>query len=159
MESTQGRRDARLAPRRFMSLAILSLLVALAAAGAGAERVRVEPQIGPYQPQKVQFHPTERWHLLVVEGDGKVGVWDMEDKEDYRRLLTIYTNAADATFTADGAAIVTAGLDGKLRLWDLDGVERWESKGGHEGGATSVVACSATITSVHRRQLELCTTA
>lgn len=41
--------------------AMLAGLAALLAVAAAAEGVRVEPQIGPYRPRKVEFHPNERF--------------------------------------------------------------------------------------------------
>lgn len=106
------------AGRRLLQVFLSASIVAGAALDAEA---RIEPQLPPFAPRQVVFHPSEPSRLLVLEGNGIVGLWDLRDPEEPVRLLSLHGSAAAAGFTPDGEQILTAQWDGRLRFWDLNG--------------------------------------
>ena len=101
-----------------LRIAELALLSGWLLAGvAQGQALRVEPQVGPYDPRALAFSPVQAGHLLVVEGDGNVSLWDVEDLQEPVCLRTWYTNAASIALCPDGKFVV-GGLDGTVQLFD-----------------------------------------
>ena len=89
---------------------------------------RVEPQMGVFDARRAAFDPTSPTRLLVVEGDGRVGLWSwpLDSRAPLRRLVTINKqDVTSACFTLDGSAVLTASLDGRLCRWDFHGRKVW----------------------------------
>jgi WD40 repeat protein len=82
---------------------------------------RIVPQVGPITPRRVSFAPAGPPRLAVVESDGTVSVWLLEQPAEPRCFSWIRTDAMDAVFSADGKRLVTAGRDGALSMWTADG--------------------------------------
>lgn len=119
-------------------LFILLTLSATVAAAVG--------QVAPYRPLNAVFHPESPDRLLILEKDGRVGLWQSSGGR-HDRLLTITTNAHAACFTPDGAGIITGGLDGKVRRWHINGQLEWESNVAHSEVVTAVTAARGRIAS------------
>ena len=74
--------------------------------------------------RRVLFSPTGR-QLVVVRQlvDGKtidlVTVWDLEDKQLSKSLRGHADDVVGVAFADGGAALLTACLDGTVRLWDI----------------------------------------
>jgi WD40 repeat protein len=120
----------------------LAALLLFAAAGACTHTddtaVRVVPQIGPLRPRRVTFSPRDAQRLMVQEASGRIGVWDLHGAASPELFASFAADAIDAAFAPDGNSIVTAGRDGYIRWWALDGMPRAVSADAHAGAARAV---------------------
>ncbi|MGI0133754.1 MAG: WD40 repeat domain-containing protein, partial [Candidatus Micrarchaeaceae archaeon] len=57
-----------------------------------------------------------RWAICVRDG-GTASVWDLDGHKELCRLIGHDNKVWDAALAADGKYIVTAGVDGTVRLW------------------------------------------
>jgi WD40 repeat protein len=106
---------------------------------------RIVPQLNPVEPRRAYFSPTDDNRLLVMEANGRVGIWDLE--QPARLFASLRARAIDASFSPDGRFVATVGLDGRVRWWTTDGKLQWVSETGHEGPARAVAVSSDLIVS------------
>jgi WD40 repeat protein len=109
-----------------MSNRWLMLLLGIVAimGGCGREETggaRVVPQIGPVRPRRVECSRRDAGRFLVLEADGRVGIWTLDDSAAPTLFAAIPAGAIDATFAPDGRTVVTGGADGRVRWWSSDG--------------------------------------
>ena len=109
--------------------------------------VRVVPQVGPAKPRRVAFSPRDSSRLLVVEASGRVGVWNLEPPTAPALFASIAAGAIDASMAPDGRSLLTAGFDGRVRRWSIDGRLLWVSEAGHAGPARAVVEGAGVVVS------------
>jgi WD40 repeat protein len=105
---------------------------------------RFVPQLAltDLRPARVAFAPDDATLLLVVNGHGRVDLFDISNPDRPSKITEIAAGAADAVFTPKGTArdkrrIVSGGLDGTVRLWTLDKAAAEPFKG-HADGVSSV---------------------
>jgi WD40 repeat protein len=81
----------------------------------------------------LSFHPEGK--LLVSSDAREAALWDAGKGNNVRRWGQQF---ASAIFTPDGKCILTAGYDGRARLWDI---ETWDQLGrfGGQGGLRGVL--------------------
>lgn len=104
----------------------------VAACGPAADWPEV--QWGPSSPTFVDAHPTEETEVLVTQDDGRVVLFGLVDST-WRRRRTIHANVAKARWSLDGAAIIGACRDGRLRAWNRDAEALWatDPDSAHDG--------------------------
>ncbi|HMB54126.1 MAG TPA: hypothetical protein VKU40_12475, partial [Thermoanaerobaculia bacterium] len=125
------RGDQNVLCRRMKRIVVLVALLFFAGCSPSKGDIRIEPQIGPYQPQQVQFDPASDDRLLAVEGNGTVSIWDVESKEPLR-TLAIQTNASSASFILGQGLILIGGRDGRLSRWSIESGQELSSWEGHD---------------------------
>jgi len=143
----KGRRMVKLA----VVVTILTLLAALvglspcARASGISDSARFVPQLEltDLDPVKVALAPDDDTLLLVVNGNGRVDVFDISNPGTPVKITEIQTSATDAVFAPtrtkrEKIGIVSAGEDGTVRLWTLDGKPAAEPFKGHDGLVWSV---------------------
>jgi WD40 repeat protein len=96
----------------------------------------VVPQVNAIEPRRAYFSPVDDDRLLVVEANGRVGIWDLSGPA--RLFAALRAGAVDATFSPDGRHVATVSRDGRVRWWGSDGRLQWVSKTGHDGPARAV---------------------
>ena len=123
----------------------LAGIAALTAPGAAREAPRYVPQLAltDLQPVKVAFVPDDATLLMVVNRYGRIDLFDLSNPDRPVKVTEMFAAANDAVFMPKGAArdkvrIVSAGADGTVRLWTLDGKAAAEPFKGHDGGVFSV---------------------
>ena len=107
-----------------------------------------QPNLTELSPQFVTFHPSEANVIMVVNRDGRIDVLDIRDRNRPVKTLEIPTTARTAAFSPDGSQIVSGGLDGMLRLWEVNGGAVGESALKGDEGAILRVAFSPDGTRV-----------
>jgi WD40 repeat protein len=120
-------------------------LFACGSNNAAPELARVVPQVSPVHPRRLQFSPTDNNRLLVMEASGLVAVWDVTDPRQPQLFASIRASATDARFSTDAKGIVTVGIDGYVRWWDVDGTLRWTSAARHDGWARTIAMAPTRI--------------
>jgi WD40 repeat protein len=131
---------------RAWALVLIALsIVPFGCRRAAPEQIRVVPQVSVVQPRRLQFSPVDPNRLLVMEATGLVGVWDVAQPKLPALFASIRASATDARFTPDGNGIVTVGIDGYVRCWNVDGTPRWTSATRHEGWARTVAVSPTRI--------------
>jgi WD40 repeat protein len=88
---------------------------------------------GVREARRVQFDPADPGRLLVVEREGDVDLWRVEDPKHPRAERRIAAHATDARFLPAGQGVVTAGTDGRVRRFLLDGSPVWATSEKHAG--------------------------
>lgn len=123
----------------FRRICVLLLLALVSCQRAQEpERLRVVPQSPPTQPRRIAFSPTDGSRLLIVEGNGVLGVWNVSRPEQPTLLSSALAGALDARFGVDGNTIYVTGTDGRLSAWSLFGERLWKSGSGHAGAARAI---------------------
>ena len=104
-------------------------LIIWALTGALADNdpeVRFVPQldVSLMLPVAISFHPQREDLLLIVNDNGRIDVIDISELEKPFKVSEIYAAATDAKFRphAKTVQIASVGMDGKVRLWGLDGL-------------------------------------
>ncbi len=131
------------------ALSVLTVVVILAGLAwnqtAIAETRRFVPQldITDLSPRKVMFAPGDDTLLLVVNFGGRIDVFDIRSPREPVKITEIDAGAENASFSPretqrDKIRIVSAGDDGTVRLWTLDGKPAAEPFKGHERPVLSV---------------------
>lgn len=98
-------------------------------------------------PRRVMFSPTDANRLLVIDLSGLVGLWDIADVASPELTTSFPASAIEATFTPDGASVLTVGFDGRVRSWGLEGSLNWTTPSGHTGPARAVAGGGDTVVS------------
>lgn len=65
-----------------------------------------------------EFSPKGESMFLAGARDGKVRVWDAETRESLCKIVASEMAITLATFTPDGAHVLTVAMDGYARIWD-----------------------------------------
>jgi hypothetical protein len=114
-------------------------------ADAAHAKIRYVPQLSltDLQPVKVAFAPGDGTLMLVVNGNGRIDVFDIAIPGLPVKITEIAGAARDASFLPSAASptemrIASGGADGTVRLWTLEGKEVGEPFKGHEGRVWSV---------------------
>jgi WD domain, G-beta repeat len=129
---------------RRVALSVLALLLMTAGVGwlqAGiAETRRFVPQLSitDLSPRKVMFAPGDDKLLLVVNNTGRIDIFDISSPREPIKITEIHAGAVDASLSPketrrDKMRIVSAGQDGTVRLWTLDGKPAAAPFEGHKG--------------------------
>jgi len=136
--SRYGSRTATV--HQYCSRSLAAVLAAvLLCACSRSEPVRVVPQTGPTQPRRVAFHPTDPSRLLVLEATGMVSVWKLgQTAKESAKILQLFANALDASFSAEGNGIVTVGQNGRVTWWDAEGRQIWTRSDAESSPARAV---------------------
>ncbi len=121
-------------------LALLVLVLSGVCTSVQADSVRYVPQLGliNLEPLAVVFRPNDDDTLLVVNTSGRIDILDISDPDRPFKQLEIQAEARSAAFNPAGDRIVSAGLDGTVGLWTLDGREAAEPFEGHDDWVRSV---------------------
>lgn len=124
----------------FAILGLVGLLLALMGASAVAETIRFVPQLGlsNLDPTKVALGPADGTRLLVVNVGGRIDLLDIANPDRPIKTAEIQAGALEAAFNPAGDRIVSAGDDGMVRLWHLNGTSAAEPFEGHDGTVWSV---------------------
>ena len=108
--------------------ALAATLVGSAAFSAALEDTRFVPQLEltDLQPRKVAFAPDDGTLLMVVNGHGRIDLFNISNPDRPAKITEIAAAATDAAFTRKGTShdkirIVSGSTDGTIRLWALDG--------------------------------------
>jgi WD40 repeat protein/tRNA A-37 threonylcarbamoyl transferase component Bud32 len=72
----------------------------------------------PDRVYRVAFPPGGPW-AVCVRDDGTASVWDVDRHEELCRLIGHRDKIWDAAAALDGKYVVTAGVDGTVRLWQV----------------------------------------
>jgi WD40 repeat protein len=65
---------------------------------------------------------------LVLGGDGGARVWDVETGEAVTGLLGHAGGVRSVDFSPEGSRLVTGGVDGVVKVWDLRGIRAMEKR-------------------------------
>ncbi len=126
---------------RIARLVVASTLVLAACQHQGAA-----PEV-VHQGRRVQFDPTDAGRLLVVERDGGVGLWRVDDPLHPRGEHQIAAQATDARFLPGAQGVVSAGADGRVRRWQLNGAPVWTSVEKHTAPVRGLAVGPADVAS------------
>ncbi len=118
--------NLRCVSHRILLVLCLALAVGLPARAATPppEHARAE-----FEPLHIAFHPKATFlppksqPLLMALGARQLRVYDFANAAKPALRFAVAVQAAAAAFTHDGERIVTAGADGMLRFWALDGTQ------------------------------------
>ena len=104
-------------------VALATILVSACGSPAWCDSARFVPQLGltDFAPFRVQFSPTDPDRLLVVNSFRRIDLFDLRDRRTPVKIAEIPTPANDATFFPDGERIASAGMQGSLQIWTLQG--------------------------------------
>ena len=113
---------------------VARLLIAAALLSSACQQPPESPSTaGVREARRVQFDPADPGRLLVVEREGDVGLWRVDDPKNPRGEHQIAAHAIDARFLPAGQGVVTGGADGRVRRFLLDGSPVWATPEKHTG--------------------------
>ena len=79
-------------------------------------------EILPTQAISISFSSSPQQRLFTtVTLNGKVGLWDMSNKDLFNDIETLHLDTKLISFSPDGERFATVGIDRTVRLWNLAG--------------------------------------